>query len=132
MTLLRAFTWYFRFTDRQSRRFVGLFKRPSSHAYGLANCAFSVILPSITGAALFAFLYATGLAPLIWGDNLPPFFFSDAGTYLANGAITFALSAIVIATLYFLLGCLCLLPDAFRPPNYQTKRPPWKDWPDDP
>ncbi len=130
MKLLRAFTWYFRFVERRSDRFAHRFTRPNPHARQLVICVYYMFVPMLFGWLVFAMLYESGLLGLLYGGYIPSFLSTEGETVFSHGAMTFIFGASGLALSYWVLGCLCLIPDAFRPPNYQNKRHIWKDWPD--
>jgi hypothetical protein len=130
MKLFRAFTWYFRFTERNTRRFMRQFKNPPANLAHGPYLIFLFFIPGLTGWIIFAMLSRSGLRDMIWDGYIPSFLSTEGETVFSHGAMTFIFGASGLALSYWVLGCLCLIPDAFRPPNYQNKRHIWKDWPD--
>jgi polyferredoxin len=131
MTLLRAFTWYYRFVERRSVRFIHRFNRPNPRASGLVLVLYYIFVPMLSGWLVFAMLYESGLLGLLWDGYIPSFLSTEGETVFSHGFQTFGFGAIGLGLSYSFLGGLCRVPDAFRSPNYKNKRHLWKDWPDD-
>ncbi|MEJ6391137.1 hypothetical protein V8J83_16595 [Gymnodinialimonas sp. 2307UL20-7] len=107
------------------------FKNPHPNLALGPYFVFLFFIPGLTGWIIFAMLSESGLRDLIWEGYIPSFLApGENDTVFSHGAHTFMAGAIGLAVAYWVLGCLCLIPDAFRPPNYQNKRHLWKDWPD--